>query len=138
MRVIIAGSRSIREINHVEEAIRLSGWTPTEIISGGADGVDKLGEAYAKNNHIDVAIFPANWKLYGKSAGYKRNQKMAWYAQVLEKYIFNQPGSSEVIKDSYKGGLIAIWNEKSAGTRHMIEIARHNNLPVFVHIVEDL
>jgi hypothetical protein len=44
-----------------------------EIISGGAKGADSLGEMYAKEKGIPTKIFPAEWKKYGKSAGFKRN-----------------------------------------------------------------
>lgn len=127
MRLIIAGSRSIIDIAHIRNAIRESGWTPTEIISGDADGVDKLAIRYAKENHIDLAIFPANWRKHGKAAGYKRNQKMAWYAN-----LFN---NREDVTDNLRGGLIAVWNGKSTGTNHMINIAESNGLPTHVYIV---
>jgi len=127
MRLIIAGSRSIIDIAHIRNAIRESGWTPTEIISGDAEGADKLAIRYAKENHIDLAIFPANWRKYGRAAGYKRNQKMAWYAN-----LFNR---KEDATDNLKGGLVAIWNGKSAGTKHMIDIAETNGLPTHVYIV---
>lgn len=125
MRLIIAGSRSVKGpkgLEYVRKAIKDSGWTPTEIISGDAEGVDKLAQEIAEDDHIDLVIIPANWALYGKSAGYKRNQKMAWYAQLFK--------DSE--EDKLKGGLVAVWDGSSSGTKHMIDIAREKDLPTFV------
>lgn len=81
-----------------------------EIISGTANGADKLGERFAKEYNLKIKRFPANWDLYGKSAGYKRNEQMALYAK----------------EDN--GILIAFWNGKSKGTKHMIDIANKYEL----------
>ena len=127
MRVIIAGTRSLYRTEVVRKAIAESGWTLNEIISGGAQGVDTIGEEIAKEDGIDLVRFPANWKKLNKAAGYKRNEKMAWYAN-----LFNEEGG--VIPDKLKGGLIAVWDGQSTGTKNMIEIAERVGLPVFIHI----
>lgn len=131
MRAIVAGSRSIRGEEGKREVIKAmknSTWHINEIISGGAHGVDTLAIEIAKEYHIDYVVFPANWKKYGKAAGFKGNQKMAWYAS-----LFND---SHDAKDKLKGCLIAIWDGKSSGTKHMIEIAEKNSLPTYVHLVD--
>lgn len=129
MRLIIAGSRSIIDTNEVRKAITDSTWTPTEIISGGARGVDKIGEELAAELDVDLVIFPANWKKYGKAAGFNRNRKMVWYAN-----LFNQERNDDC-PDNLKGGLIAVWNGKSKGTKNIIGLAQANNLPLHVHKV---
>ncbi len=48
-----------------------------ELIHGGAAGADSLAGEWAKANNVPVTIFPADWKKYGKLAGYVRNQQMA-------------------------------------------------------------
>ena len=113
MKVIIAGSRDITDYNIVYEAVNNSGVAPyiTEIVSGGARGVDKLGELYAKNNNIPVKIFLADWNTYNKSAGYKRNLEMGNYADYL----------------------IAVWNGESKGTKHMIDIMLKLNKGRYIH-----
>lgn len=111
MKTIIAGSRGITSLSVVNKACELSGFSITEVVSGTARGVDQLGELWAKNNKIGVKRFPAQWDLHGKSAGYKRNEIMAGYAEAL----------------------IAIWDGKSPGTKHMIDIAKRKGLTVFVH-----
>ena len=47
MKVLIAGSRSIVEPDVVREAIAASGFDITTVLSGGAKGVDRLGEEWA-------------------------------------------------------------------------------------------
>lgn len=113
MKVIVAGSRGIWDYRLVKEAIDLSPFKDkiTTIISGRARGVDELGEAWARDNSIPILPYPANWTKHGLSAGYKRNLEMADVAD----------------------GLIAIWDGKSKGTRHMIEIAKAKGLEVFVY-----
>ena len=46
------------------------------IISGGATGADALGEAVAQAFHAHTEVHPAEWDLYGRSAGPIRNQQM--------------------------------------------------------------
>ena len=111
MKVIVAGSRDIVDYEIVKSAIVSSGFQITEIVSGGARGVDKLGEKYAKENNIPFVVFPANWDLYGKKAGYLRNSDMAKYAN----------------------GLVAVWDGVSKGTGHMIDLAQKNNLQVYIY-----
>lgn len=109
MRTIIAGSRSIKDIKLVYRAVAFSDYAITQIVSGTASGVDKLGEEYARNMGIPVVRFPADWDLHGKSAGYIRNKEMADNADAL----------------------IAIWDGASKGTKHMIDIAKQKGLKVF-------
>jgi hypothetical protein len=79
-----------------------------QIVSGGARGADALGEKLAKELDLPCKIFPANWDVYGRSAGYKRNRQMAEYADML----------------------IAFWDGKSKGTEHMINLAREYDLDI--------
>ena len=137
LRVIIAGSRSFESFAVLEKECHkifkslseegyLSGNVKTdcdniEIISGAANGADRLGEAFAKKYGIPVKRFPARWGKYGKSAGYIRNRIMAEYAA----------------KSDELGVLIAFWDGKSRGTKMMIDLANKNNLKVFVIDVEN-
>ena len=87
-----------------------------EIISGTAKGADALGEQFAFNYGIKVKRFPANWDAYGKSAGYIRNEQMAKYA----------------VSNGCYGVLVAFWDGKSRGTKHMINLAKKHGLTVYV------
>jgi hypothetical protein len=48
----------------------------TLVITGGARGADFEGILWAKSREIPFKIYHAHWDLYGKSAGYIRNEKM--------------------------------------------------------------
>jgi ABC-type enterochelin transport system substrate-binding protein len=112
MKIIIAGGRNFRDYDKLRESCDnlLVNQKDVEIASGTAAGADTLGERYAQEKGYEVKKFPAQWDLYGKSAGYKRNQQMAEYAD----------------------GLIAFWDGKSKGTKHMIDIANKMGLKVRV------
>jgi hypothetical protein len=112
MKIIIAGGRNFRDYNKLRESCDniLVNQKEVEIVSGTAVGADTLGERYAQEKDYEVKKFPAQWDLYGNSAGYKRNQQMAEYAD----------------------GLIAFWDGKSKGTKHMIDIANKMGLKVRV------
>lgn len=116
IKVIIAGTRDFNDYAFLKKNLDyfLQGINPNneeiEIVSGNARGADKLGERYAKEHNLPVKLFPANWDKYGKRAGYLRNQEMANYSDVL----------------------IAFWDEKSKGTKHMIDIAKKQDLTVIV------
>lgn len=73
-----------------------------------ARGADRLGEKYAKEHGYKVLYFPADWDIDGKSAGFIRNVKMAENADAL----------------------VAFWDGKSVGTKHMIETAQNKGLAV--------
>ena len=114
MRFIIAGSRGITDINHLWRAIdHLPNGLGdiSSIVSGGARGADKLGERLAKSRDIPLTVKPAEWDKYGKSAGYRRNAGMAEDADAL----------------------IALWDGKSKGTTHMINLATEKGLLVYVY-----
>ena len=119
MKTVIAGSRSINNINYLYKAIQESGFEITEVVSGGAKGVDKLGEQYAKAHNIKVTGFPAEWNKYGKAAGVIRNQKMAEYADAL---IAVWDGSS-------KGTLNMITNAKTSGRASHLNINDNSKSP---------
>ena len=114
MKTIIAGSRTITDIKHVLDAAAVCGWLISEVVSGTARGVDLLGEQAAAMAGVPVKRFPADWDKYGKKAGYLRNMQMAEYAEAL----------------------LAIWDGISAGTNHMINIAKTKGLRTYVHTVD--
>ena len=114
-KIIIAGGRDFMDYNLLKEKTnkilqekRVS--HKIVIISGCARGADTLGLRYASENAFDVEEYPANWDKYGKKAGYMRNVEMAENADAL----------------------IAFWDGKSKGTKHMIDIATERNLPIRV------
>lgn len=112
MKTIIAGSRGITDYQTVWGAIIDSGIYVTEVVSGGAKGVDLCGEKYASKHSIPIIKFIPDWSK-GKRAGIDRNNKMAEYADAL----------------------VAVWDGVSRGTEHMINAARKRGLEVFVQCV---
>jgi uncharacterized protein YeaO (DUF488 family) len=80
------------------------------IISGHANGADKLAEQYAKENNLDKKIFLADWGKYGKNAGYIRNHTI-WENSDLG---------------------VAFWDGESKGTKHSFEISKKMNKPLYV------
>jgi hypothetical protein len=115
-RVIVAGSRGAGSDadtyllleNKLNSILSKKSVTHNiEIVSGTAAGADKMGEHYAVVYSHDIKQFPADWTKFGKRAGYIRNEEMAQYADAL----------------------VALWDGKSRGTKHMIDIANRHGLP---------
>lgn len=112
MKIIIAGSRSFNNYEFLKKQLDclFKNIKSLEIVSGCARGSDALGERYAKERGYILHRFPADWDRYGKSAGYIRNKEMACFADRL----------------------VAFWDGKSKGTRHMIDLAKKRNLIIKV------
>ena len=127
MKVVISGSRTITDIKLIEMSVAESGFDVSEVISGGAKGVDTLAVEWAVKNDIPVEVFEAAWdfldhpdaliktsswgKKYDARAGLRRNELIAVHSDAL----------------------IAIWDGKSKGTKHMIKMARKRDLPIFIY-----
>ena len=114
-KVIIAGSRGFSNYKLLREKCNEYLREKRKeyniiIISGGARGADTLGEKYAQDEGFSLEVFQANWNKFGKSAGFRRNEQMAEVADAL----------------------IAFWDGKSHGTKHMIEIMENKKLLVRV------
>lgn len=113
--VIIAGSRNYHNKKFL---FNMAGWwygtlqtTPEiEVISGGANGADKLGEKWAEYMGFPVRQYLPDWEGHGKKAGILRNVEMAKVGDVL----------------------LAFWDGESKGTKHMIDEALRRGLEVHV------
>lgn len=127
LRIIVAGGRDFKNYDLLSNIIMkyLEEMDDTGIVdnpkqikfvSGAARGADSLGEQFAYTWGYDVARFVANWDTYGKSAGYRRNAEMAKFAS----------------EEGNIGVLIAFWDGKSRGTKHMIDLAKRYALDVHV------
>ena len=121
MRVIVSGSRKITNPKALAAAIRDSGFDITTLLHGACPyGVDKLADEWAAQNGFTnkdgtLERYPAKWRVRGKldrSAGFDRNMEMAENADAL----------------------IAVWDQRSPGTKHMIEVAEAWGLKVHVHL----
>lgn len=119
-RVVVAGCRDYNNYKQAKEYInyclsKIRKENKIIIVSGGARGADMLGERYAKENGFEIERYLADWDTYGKSAGPKRNEKMA---QVCD-------------------FVICFWDGKSRGTKSMIENAKKYEKPVRVKKIEE-
>ena len=104
MKLAIIGSRTI-------EAVDIGTNLPpnvSEIVSGGAKGVDACAAEYAQKNQIPLTVFLPDYARYRKAAPLKRNTEIADYAD--EALVF--------------------WDGISRGTKHTIELFQNRNKPV--------
>jgi hypothetical protein len=117
VKTIIAGNRDIAGIEFTDYELlsRLLARAPfeiTEVVSGRARGVDRLGERWAREHNIPVKEFEvtgADWRIIGKGAGHLRNREMAAYAEALA----------------------LIWDGCSRGSGGMLREARLLSLPIY-------
>lgn len=111
--LIVCGSRSMTygignlgtvkdAVETIREVCRSGGYD--QIVSGGADGADSIGEMVAREDGLGLVLFPADWDKHGRAAGPKRNEQMARYAASRE------------------GGIVAFKGGK--GTADMLKRAR--------------
>lgn len=95
MIVAIVGSRNLTMADlgtYLPENI-------TEIVSGGAKGIDTCAREYAQANGIKLMEFLPEYERYGRSAPLKRNLKIIEYADHI----------------------IAFWDGSSRGTEYVID-----------------
>ena len=95
MKVAVIGSRNIQIEN-------LSKYLPretTEIVSGGAKGVDTSAREYALANSIKLTEFLPEYSKFKRAAPLKRNLQIIEYADIV----------------------IAFWDGKSKGTKFVID-----------------
>jgi len=116
MKLTIAGNREFRDYELVKEAVAWSGYDiPDEIVSGSAQGVDRLGERFANDMGLDSTQFEADWDEHGKAAGPKRSKEMAEYSDAM----------------------LAIWDGRSSRTRSMIQEAYEVGIPVEIYLTTE-
>lgn len=109
-KVVIAGSRTITDKDKIYDVlyglsqdwwekwpVGIGPFRP-EFISGTAKGPDQIGEEFAEKEGWKVTRMEADWHKHGIKAEILRNIEMAKYGDIL----------------------VAFWDGKSSGTRHMI------------------
>ena len=109
MKVAIIGSRSI-EIENLSEYIPKE---TTEIVSGGAKGVDTSAREYAIANSIKLTEFLPEYEKYKKGAPLMRNLKIIEYSDIV----------------------IAFWDGKSKGTKFVIDNCNKTGKKIMVHTI---
>ncbi len=106
MRIAIVGSRTL----HVKDLGKYLPEGITEIVSGGARGIDSDARAYAQSHGIPLKEFLPDYASYGRTAPLKRNLEIIAYADVV----------------------IAFWDRQSHGTKYVIDHCRQQRVPVRV------
>ena len=97
MKLAVVGSRSLKNIElekYIFDAV-------TEIVSGGALGVDLCASEYASRVGIKLTEFFPEYERYGRAAPIVRNKKIVDYADKI----------------------IAFWDGESKGTLSVIKYA---------------
>ena len=110
MKIAIIGSRGL----HVENFDEYLPYDVTEIVSGGAKGIDTDAEAFANRNGIKMTVFLPQYNLYGRAAPIVRNKQIVNYADEV----------------------LAFWDGKSRGTAGVIDYCRQLGKRVSVIVLE--
>ncbi len=110
MKIAVIGSRTV-------DNFELDTYLPegvTEIVSGGAKGVDLLAKEYAGVNNLRYREFLPEYNKYGKGAPLKRNELIADYADAV----------------------YAFWDGKSRGTKYVIDYCKSTGREIKIFISE--
>ena len=110
MKVAVIGSRGLS----VSDLGRYLPENTTEIVYGGAKGVDTSAREYAKSNGIKLTEFLPEYTKYGRSAPLKRNITIIEYADIV----------------------LAFWDGKSRGTKFVIDNCHRLGVEVRVYIID--
>ncbi len=108
MKVAVVGSRNL----NINIAEYLDCEMVTELVSGGARGIDSLAEEYARRKGIPRKIFYPDYDAYGRIAPLMRNREIVAYADLV----------------------IALWDGCSRGTKNAIDHARQLKKPLKIFI----
>lgn len=108
MKLAIVGSRSLT----VENMGKYLPQGITEIISGGAKGIDSCAKEYAIKKGVKYTEFLPDYSRFGRSAPLKRNIRIIESADAV----------------------IAFWDGKSRGTYFVIQKCKELKKPYRVYI----
>ena len=109
MKIAVIGSRSITNIvldGYIDKEV-------TEIVSGGAVGVDSCAAEYAKANSLKLTEFLPEYTVYGRVAPIVRNKKIVDHADKI----------------------IVFWNGSSRGTLSVIKYAKKTGKPCNIILI---
>lgn len=107
MKIAVIGSRGLA----VADLGRFLPAGVTEIVSGGARGIDACARAFARGQGLKLTEFLPEYERFGRGAPLRRNLQIIDYADMV----------------------IAFWDGKSAGTRFVIEQCRKKNKKITVY-----
>ena len=109
MKLAIIGSRNL-QINNIEQYITDA---VTEIVSGGAKGIDSCAAEFALSKGIAFKEFLPDYQKHGRAAPIIRNKEIV----------------------SYCDAVLAFWDGKSHGTKNVIDYCNKTDTPLHVIIL---
>ena len=86
------------------------------VLSGGAAGVDSIGEKWADLHNVPIEHFLPDWKKYGRSAGPRRNKIMVERADYI----------------------ICFWDGKSRGTASTVKYTQNCGKPLRIKDISNI
>ena len=102
MKVAIIGSR-IKKNSLLKIILKNLPAYTTEIVSGGAEGIDQYAEEIARELSIPTKIFYPEYEKFGRAAPLKRNLKILEYAdEVIAFWDLHSKGTKQVIVECIK------------------------------------
>ena len=110
MKVAVIGSRGLL----IDDLGNYLPEETTEIISGGARGVDTCAREYALRHGLKLTEYLPEYSRYGRGAPLKRNITIIKNADLV----------------------LAFWDGKSRGTRYVIDSCKKRNIPVKIYMID--
>lgn len=107
MKVAVIGSRGL-QVDRLEDYLPAG---VTEIVSGGARGIDACARDYALLHGLKLTEFLPEYGKYGRAAPLRRNIAIIEYADLV----------------------LAFWDGSSRGTKFVIDSCKKRDIPVVVH-----
>jgi len=107
MKVAVIGSRGL-QVDHLEDYLPDG---VSEIVSGGAKGIDTCAKNYALEHDLKLTEFLPEYGRYGRGAPLRRNITIIEHADLV----------------------LAFWDGKSRGTKFVIDNCKKRNIPVVVY-----
>ena len=107
MKVAVVGSRNLQ----VDDLGKYLPDGVTEIISGGARGVDQDARKFALAHGIKLTEFLPEYDKYGRGAPLRRNITIIEHADLV----------------------LAFWDRKSRGTKFVIDNCKERGIPIKIY-----
>lgn len=116
MRILVCGAREWNNFDKIKAVLTPYGDKPEEhtLIHGGCRGADCIAGYIGKQLNMNIQVFEAQWKKYGRGAGPVRNLQMIDEGKPDIVYAFHE------------------CIEKSRGTKDMVNRAKKHNIEVIV------
>lgn len=111
MKVAVIGSRGL-QVENLGDYLPLE---TTEIVSGGAKGVDTSAREYAQRHGLKLTEYLPEYGRYGRAAPLKRNITIIENADLV----------------------LAFWDGRSRGTKYVIDNCTKRNIPIKIHILSE-